>query len=165
MKMNDTLVATLILGIVLEFVLSITWSRFYFRFGIPIFRTRVGVNKEFSFSEALSQRGELADTFSAKQISSNEIAIRERFLVLSRSATLHGLIRLSPGRDELVAWAFINWTLLFLVGLFAVMLSGAPGFAWLIVLVIISSIGVHKIKQFKKFVGEIGSDRADQINE
>lgn len=155
--MSNVVALFFFFGIVTEFVLSLMWFPGYFRVGIPLFYMRVSVDEGFAVSRILppSKRAEtLLDNcgFSVKQISLNEIAIRERFFVFSRGATLHGLIRFSPDRNEVIALGFINWSLLFFIGIIALMLSPFPAPAWLIVIVIIlASIGSNIIK-FKTYV-------------
>lgn len=155
--MSTTLIAVFLLGIILEFIVSLAWLAPYFRFGIPLFHARVSVGDRFDVSRVLSRAKpaeELLDScgLSIKPISPNEIAVRERLFIISRSATLHGVIRFIPDRNEVVAWGFVNWSLLFFMGAVALMLNRAPVFVWPIALLIIIATSASKISNFRKFV-------------
>ncbi len=155
--MSTTLIAVLLLGIALEFIASLAWLPPYFRYGIPLFRKRVSVGDQFDFSRVLSgakPAEELLDScgLSIKPISPNEIAVRERVFIVSRSATLHGVIRFIPDRNEVVAWGFVNWSLLFFIAAVALMLNRAPVYVWPVALLIILATSTSKISNFRKFV-------------
>ena len=60
-------------------------------------------------------------------------------------------------RGGLIAWAFIDWKLLFFVGLVARFMKQVPGFVWFIILAIVFSIALTRIGRFRRLVSSIAN--------
>ena len=116
--------AWLVLAIVIiEITLAGTWTSFYFRAGLPIFKLRLNHRHiDRRLAERLSSRfcGGLAPDLVFHPLSETEIAFRERMSTLTwvpYSAVMHGLIRSVPEEGTTYVIGWINWFVVAMIGL------------------------------------------------
>lgn len=158
--MNIILIV-LFLVIAIEFFLSLLWVRFYFRFGIPIFYKKLMISEKFIFSniiECCLNKGNSKDinNFTIKSLSANEIAVREESFVISRNATMHGVIKFYPNQRKIIAWGFLNWSLMvFFIALIAIGLDKIHAYIWMFIFIIIFFNGYQKIKLLNDLLEKI----------
>lgn len=102
---------------VLEIILSASWSDFYFRVGVPVFRktfSYVGLTPTELRAEELSAQfeGKIAPSILFVRLSRCDIAFREKMLqwrVLNYTPLMHGIIRDDPVRQEITVTGHANW--------------------------------------------------------
>jgi hypothetical protein len=119
--------------IVAEVVLSMTWNRFYFTKGIPIFWRRIESTEKLETLslEALQKASATAAgaPFAFRPLTSNAIAFRERPLggMMHYMPLMRGLIRHNPEEPFISVLGLVNWSFLGLVIFLLAMLGRKVG--------------------------------------
>ena len=108
-------VALVVLALI-ELVLSGSFSRPYFRFGIPIFIVRLPARERGlpDFEERLESEfsSGLTPPLVFRRFSPTEVGFRERafgWRVFSYTPVMHGLIRLAPSEGTVYVIGWLNW--------------------------------------------------------
>lgn len=112
-----------------ELILSLTWNRFYFTFGIPIFARRVDRPRgleDVSLEDLPRSTATAAGTpIVFRRLPSGAIAFREKPFggLLHYAPLMRGVIRHNAGEAAVVVMGLVNWTAVALVAFFVVMLG------------------------------------------
>jgi hypothetical protein len=94
-----------------ELLLSFTWNRAYFRFGIPVYIRRCELVEGKSSDEIAEYLGATSN-YSIRSLSDREVAIRERFGILARGGLMHGIILLNPTDGSMRIVGYLDWVVL-----------------------------------------------------
>lgn len=94
-----------------ELLLSFTWNRSYYRFGIPVYVRNCEIGSSVSPQEIVKFVS-TASRFSARLIAEREIAVRETFGILARGGLLHGVILLNPEDGTMKVVGYLDWVVL-----------------------------------------------------
>jgi len=106
--------------LLIELVLSIRWSRFYFIFGIPIYQhdemVQSGIERVPTAEEieaALPESGRRAPML-VRRIDEYSFAFREKLFHfgISYSPVMHGYITCNPATGQIVSRGYVNWYIL-----------------------------------------------------
>lgn len=95
-----------------ELLLSFTWNRSYFRFGIPVYVRHCGMQNTVSPQEVVKLIS-ASSSFSVRLVADREIAVRETFGILARAGLLHGIILLNPVGGTVKIIGYLDWIVLF----------------------------------------------------
>jgi hypothetical protein len=127
---NMTVGIVLVLAVlVAEVILSMTWNRVYFTFGIPIFIRRIDRPRgldDVSLDELPRSAATVAGApFVFRRLPSGAIAFREKLFggMLHYAPLMRGVIRHNAGEASVVVTGLINWTAVALVAFFVVLLG------------------------------------------
>ena len=134
--MSNSIVVGLVLMaalIVAEVVLSMTWNRFYFTTGIPIFWRRIESTEKLETLslEALQKASATAAgaPFAFRPLTPNAIAFRERPLggMMHYMPLMRGLIRHNAEEPFISVLGLVNWSFVGLVVFLLAMLGRKVG--------------------------------------
>ena len=115
-----SLFVAILLSLIIEIILDVTWYPFYFRRGILLYKKRFKVGgPQFSFptTDMLNDsfdEGRIMPSLVFRAIGENEIGVRERMLKFTYAhytAILHGNIQYNQSRNEVTLRCFSNLTI------------------------------------------------------
>ncbi len=157
--MENLILYILVLLLLSEILASWTWMSFYFRYGIPVFRRRVRINRFGpKFAEELERmhHSNISLPLLFRAISHREIAFRERaygIYWLRYAPVIRGLIHVSEDSREVHITGLLNWYVVLLLVFLPLML--ALDDVWPYYLVILSAVSIVYTIQRYRF-GEVG---------
>jgi hypothetical protein len=133
--MSGTVLGLILMAalIVAEVVLSMTWNRFYFTKGIPIFWRRIESTEKLETLslEALQKSAATAAgaPFAFRPLTPNAIAFRERPLggTTHYMPLMRGLIRQNPEEPFISVLGLVNWSFIGLIVFLLAMLGRKVG--------------------------------------
>lgn len=126
----------LVISIILEVFFWKFWTEFYFRYGIPVFRQRLGVKGPPGHSHLAGRLVEITKVswlpnLIFEELTSGDVAFREewgRRLFKFRVRYLpimHGLIKVRAQEPYIIVTGMINWSVLAFMGAVAASLSSS----------------------------------------
>lgn len=108
-------------------IMSVHWSPWYFRHGLPLYRRRLSFHlgdslESLEYQLSFTMQGRLGPSMVFKSISQCELAFREKYWephIVTAPDIMHGLIRYLPESQEVVVTGYLNWSWLVFVGFMA----------------------------------------------
>jgi len=144
-----------------EILVSWTWMGFYFRYGLPVYRRKVRINKFGpKFAEELERmhHSNVSLPLLFRAISRREIAFREKaygIYWLRYAPVIRGLIHVSKDSKEIYITGLLNWYVILLIVFLPLML--ALDEVWPYYLVILAAVSIIYAIQRYRF-GEVGNN-------
>ena len=150
--------------IIVEIILSGTWNRFYFTFGVPIFFTRVPYAAPALDDRVISLlnstfRSRVAPSLVFTRLGPSECAFREKFIQLKLFAytpIMHGAIVHDMTRSEASVVGRLNWFPVVFAVVFATMTGSFLEMTAFVVgiFAIIYVIQAHRFRKVARFLGQ-----------
>ena len=148
---------------IFEILLSAAWNRWYFTWGIPLFRRKYGgdpVRQAVPTAEQLEYRmkGGLSHSIVFRELSATEYAFREKWLefkLAGSTPVLRGLMCWDVMSGEVIVTGYLNWYNLLFIALF-MGLIGLNVFAWLFLMGLFGLLYVIQAQRFD-VVGKLAS--------
>lgn len=157
--MDHLIIYILTLLLLAEILVSWTWMGFYFRYGLPVYRRKVRINKFGpNFAEELERmhQSNVSLPLLFRAISRREIAFREKaygIYWLRYAPVIRGLIHVSEDRREVHITGLLNWYVILLIVFLPLMLALEE--VWSYYLVILAAVFIIYAIQRYRF-GEVG---------
>ena len=164
MPYERTLFLSVLAIALVEMALWVWWVPWYFRYGVPIFRTRrVGISglpPEDQLDKQLSERG--VPWFAYRRFSPLEIGFREPIwgtVGMHYTPVMHGFIRHVPEEGAVYVTGFVDWYSAAFLGFFILMTGGHPGNVFLLFIIgIMAAIYAVQARRYRKLADALAAD-------
>ncbi|WP_311239059.1 MULTISPECIES: hypothetical protein [unclassified Xanthomonas] len=148
----------LLVVIAIEGVLSISWNRMYFGWGLPVFRRRIPASRQALDCFSLAQVEQALDQSRWPELrfhplSEHVYAFRETFLVIigpMYPPIMRGHIAVDRRHREIIITGYCNWTMVYIVaGILVPAIIIKPG----VTLMFLALLMVVYLLQRRRFIG------------
>ena len=106
----------LVLIYLFEALFSVRLRAFYFRYGVPLYKKTIVVNRSPALDEEsiaqIIKPTSLVPAFKFRSLSDHEVAFREKmvgFFLFSYTPVVHGLIKVDPSQNSITLTGLANW--------------------------------------------------------